>query len=221
MNSLRIPALKAASFDDAFLHAIVVPSLDGDSKTRLVPVGPWILQDELLIGEIAAWRQRFRNFFLDQSESTELKTFDYFKKTSIPRDDRIFFIIYLEELAIGHIALSNVSSTSAELDNLMRGRTGGPSTLMTMVEQTVLNWAFKTLELNAVTLRILSKNPFALSIHEELGFKETRRCSLRMIESENSRVLQECEFALRSTSIELIEMKLEAKEFKGLRETLI
>jgi hypothetical protein len=90
-----------------------------------------------------------------------------------------------------------------------------------MVEQTVLNWAFKTLELNAVTLRILSKNPFALSIHEELGFKETRRCSLRMIESENSRVLQECEFALRSTSIELIEMKLEAKEFKGLRETLI
>jgi RimJ/RimL family protein N-acetyltransferase len=186
-----------------------------------VPVGPWILQDELLIGEIAAWRQRFRNFFLDQSESTELKTFDYFKKTSIPRDDRIFFIIYLEELAIGHIALSNVSSTSAELDNLMRGRTGGPSTLMTMVEQTVLNWAFKTLELNAVTLRILSKNPFALSIHEELGFKETRRCSLRMIESENSRVLQECEFALRSTSIELIEMKLEAKEFKGLRETLI
>ena len=133
---------------------------------------------------------------------------------AVPKDDRIFFIICLGDNAIGHIALSNVADKSAELDNLMRGEVGGPATLMTIVERNFLSWAFKTLNLEKVSLRILSKNPFALAIHTELGFREHVRYPMRMIESETSCVLEICNANERSTPVELIEMMLEVKDFK-------
>ena len=214
MNSAKIRSLKLDTFDQALMQSIPIRYSGHDSNARLVPVGKWILEEEGLIRDIATWRQRYRQFFLDQSESTPLKTLTYFRSLSIPRDDRIFFIIYLGDVAIGHIALSSVSDKSAELDNLMRGEAGGPVTLMTIVEKSILSWAFKTLNLEKISLRILSKNPFALAIHAELGFSEHMRYPLRIIESESSCVLEICNADERSTPVELIEMMLEAKDFK-------
>jgi RimJ/RimL family protein N-acetyltransferase len=118
--------------------------------------------------------------YLVQFDSTFEKTKAYLMERSIRESDRLLFLIIDEfENFIGHLGLSSISEITSELDNLMRGNPGGPKNIMDLAEKAVIDFAFDELKVKCISLRVLSFNFLAISIHQHLGFVLSEREFLR------------------------------------------
>jgi len=207
-----VTTLKKMTLHEARLCCIPIRH-DGDVLGHLVPIGPWIIDDWDVIGQISQWRAQAMRMFLTQFESTPEKTTAYLTNRSVGDDDRILFMIEVEGEFLGHVGLASIAQTTAELDNLMRGMSGGSPELMEASERTTVEWAFTALNLESLYLRILSYNFMAKTIHERLGFVTTQRLPLRREEMPDSTILVECEASEATVSYTLDVMVLERAAF--------
>ena len=185
--------MKKGSFCEALNYSLDVFDESNNKIAILVPIGNWALEDEELLKNFAAWRQIFMRFFLTQFTASKENTKGYLKNLSIGKKDRIFFAVYVSEILIGHIGLSNITGSKAELDNIIRGVSGGHNDLMYFSEKALLNWAFSTLHVKVVDAQVMSKNFMALSLHERFGFKLRERQFLKKIIRENSFSYETCD----------------------------
>jgi len=202
---MNLQALKQSTLSDSMKIALPV-TIDNEIVARLVPVGSWILSMPEVICEMSEWRGRAMRMFLTQFESTPDLTHKYLATFTIGHQDRVLFMIESCGDFIGHIGLANVTSESAEVDNLVRGRSGGPPNLMEEIERTLVTWAFEELSLDHLYLRILSYNLFARLLHESIGFRVTERRNLRKVNSGDEVVLESClkEFASVSYTCDIM-----------------
>jgi len=186
MNYMSVISLmKKSSFEEAFSSRIFVYDQERNVIGCLVPVGEWILSDEVKIELIRLWRQRTMRMFLTQFESTFEKTFGYLKNLSIGQKGRIFFLIYDDKNRfIGHIGIADVDGRKGELDNLVRGIDGGHPRLVYFAEVALLNWCFQNLGIVESDVRVLSYNWLVLSMHEEVGYKHIANIPLKKITEE-------------------------------------
>lgn len=213
-RALVVASLKKAKLAHARLCHVPIKH-DGNVVGHLVPIGPWILEDWKLISEISEWRARAMVMFLSQFESTPEKTAEYLRNCSIGDDNRILFMIEVEGEFLGHVGLAGISHTSAELDNLMRGISGGKPELMEASERTLVSWAFTTLKLKSLYLKILSYNFMAKTIHEQMGFLTTERLPLRQEIMPDRTTLVECEASEATVSSTCDVMVLGREAFLG------
>ena len=175
-----INSIKCDEYADAIENALVVKGTKGQKIGSLVPVGSWILSDSAKIQAICDWRQNAMRFFLTQFDSTYDRTYNYLKNLSIAQDNRIFFLILdQDDQFIGHIGLSDIDGTTAEFDNLMRGSSGGDRQLIYYSKDSMLKWAFKALDLEHMSLQVISYNDRAISLYSKFGFKVTNKFPLR------------------------------------------
>jgi len=189
----NIQSMKKDTLVEAISCSLDVIDESNTKIALLVPVGNWALSDEELLGDFAKWRQIFMRFFLTQFTASKESTKNYLKNLSIGQEDRIFFAIYVDNLLVGHIGLSNVTGSKAELDNIIRGVSGGHKDLMFFTEKALLNWAFNTLKVEAVEAQVMSRNFLALSLHERFGFKLRERFFLKKVINESSFSYDACE----------------------------
>lgn len=167
-----IALLKFEDRMQAEQSAIALRSDTGGIIGRLVPIGPWALDDDHLIASFTQWRRLFMRFFQSQFKASQDSMRNYLETLSIGRPDRIFFAIYHNEAGlVGHIGLSNVTEDEAELDNIIRGVSGGEPKLMQIAEETLLAWAFGTLGVARITAEVLSFNFMAHDLHRSFGFR--------------------------------------------------
>ena len=117
-------------------------------------------------------------FFRAQFQASQESTKNYLRNFSILQDDRLLFAIYVDNDLFGHIGLSNVSEECAELDNVIRGVSGGPDDLLYYAERALLNWAFNTVGVRTVSAQVLSNNFLAMNLHERFGFEVTESLPL-------------------------------------------
>ena len=110
----------------------------------------------------------------------------YILNFSINEDSRIFFGIYGKcGTLFGHIGLSNIKNKKAELDNIIRGLSGGDKELMYYAEKTLIQWAFKKLNILNISAKIISKNIFVHKLHAKLHFKKKESFFLKKIVKNN------------------------------------
>lgn len=176
------------------------------SNCRLVPIGKWILDHQEIVTLMSRWREKSMRFFMAQFESSFESTLKYLTDYSISQQDRILFLVYVDDRPVGHIGLAEIKDGNAELDNMMRGESGGPIDLMLEAERTLINWAIECLALKSITLRIQSRNFLAMKNHFELGFVRSNRLPLMRVEKGNSFVLEPCEpeFATESFYMDVL-----------------
>ena len=185
-------SLKVSTLSEARRKAITIEGASG-AIGQLVPIGPWILQDPETIAEIAQWRQFAMKMFLVQFKSSPERTTQYLKRLSIDDPARLLFMIEDSDgTFVGHLGVSNVTHQDAELDNLMRGRRGGPPELALEAERAILNWAFSDLAVERVYGRVISYNFLAINIHNQFGFHTTERLPLVREEVEGQTVFRAC-----------------------------
>jgi hypothetical protein len=178
--------MKCQSLSEANIKAVPVLNMHRVKIGKLVPVGPWVADDIEKIELICAWRQRTMRMFLTQFESTFDRTLGYLKNVSIAQEGRIFFLIYdISDRLVGHMGIADVDGNSGELDNLMRGVDTGDPRLVYFSEIALLDWCFKTLEINQSTVRVLSYNWLALSLHEEVGYSFVSNSPLKKYEKDS------------------------------------
>lgn len=208
---INLEALKKDTFVDALGCSLEVIDDDDNKIADLVPIGNWALDDSELLGSFAAWRQIFMRFFLTQFTASKESTSGYLKKLSIGQSNRIFFAIYVNDILVGHIGLSNITDSSAELDNIIRGVSGGHTDLMYFSEKKLLNWAFTELKVNTVHAQVMSKNFMALSLHERFGFKLKERHNLKKVKNESSISYEICdkEMATENFFLDIFEVSKE------------
>ena len=185
--------LKKKSLSEALTCSLSVSDSRGEEIAKLVPIGNWALNDENLLHSFASWRKTFSRFFFTQFETSAQSAASYLKNRSIAQSNRIFFAIYLGDNLIGHMGLNNLDKEEAEIDNFIRGKSGGHSDLMYFSEKTLLTWAFEELKAKTIIGHMLSHNFMAKSLHERFGFKVEERHHLKKIISKNSTTLEKCD----------------------------
>jgi RimJ/RimL family protein N-acetyltransferase len=190
---IDVSALKKYTFKEALGVSLNVTDETDKKIATLVPIGNWALSDSDLLNSFAAWRQLFMRFFLTQFIASKESTHGYLENLSIRQSDRIFFAIYVGDILVGHIGLSHITANKAELDNIIRGVSGGHKDLMFFAEKTLLEWAFSSLNLTSVEAQVMSKNYMALSLHERVGFQLKERHSLKKVISDKSVVYEVCD----------------------------
>lgn len=175
----------------------------------LVPIGPWILSDDHHISLICTWRQRAMRMFLAQFESTMDRTRHYLKTRSIGETDRVLFFIHdHEDRCVGHGGFSGISQVSAELDNLMRGMSGGHPNLILHAERTLLNWLFDSFHTEEVIAKVLSYNWMVIDLHESLGFHRKKSTPLRKVVAEDMTLHEPTDEAHANVRYSCVEMAL-------------
>ncbi|MDD2818510.1 MAG: GNAT family N-acetyltransferase [Candidatus Nanopelagicales bacterium] len=205
-------SLKRENIESARERAIPI-TRGNEVLGMLVPVGSWILADETLIEAMASWRARTMEMFLAQFESTPAKTANYLQQFSIGLEQRILFMIESDGIFLGHIGLANIHPDTAEIDNVMRGINSGPRGLMSASERSLAEWAFVTLDLSSLYLRVLSNNTLAKRLYERDGFVTTESLPLRRESAVDGTVLVPCSQDQASVSFTCDVMTLDRERF--------
>lgn len=204
-----IKKLKKDTHEEALINAISVRDFSQIEIAKLVPIGNWVFDDRILLESFTKWRKVFMRFFLSQFEPSIDSTKNFLKNLPINQINRILFAIYVNGELMGHCGLSNVDNQSAEIDNIIRGKPGGPSDLMYFSEKSLLTWTFKVLAVKKVYGQIFSTNFLSLSLFKRFGFSLKEKLYLKKVFRNNMFSYETCtnKEATENFFLDIIEVK--------------
>ena len=210
---IDLQKLKKNEFKEAAASSIHVCDLDGQILAELIPIGNWALKNDELINSFMKWRNTFNRFFVNQSKVTVQSTKHYNKNLLIAQPNRIFFGIYLDNELIGHIGLDEINSKQAQLDNVIRGKSGGHTDLIYFAEKSIIEWAFEVLKVDEINAQVLSHNSIAMLLHNRFGFKLKERFHLKKVNNQNSHFFETCNEADATEKFYLDIIEVKKSEF--------
>lgn len=155
-------------------YRLAILNRQGDQVGSLRLVNHALADDNNVLADLTAWRRNSMRYFLTHFEPSQERTRRWLLDTAIPSIDRLFFLLETDPgFFIGNIGVTAIGSSSAELDNLLRGRRGGSPDFIYLAECALLWWLFADCERDTATLRVFSNNSFAISLHLTVGFSKT------------------------------------------------
>lgn len=196
MNEInaKLNTVKFNSIEQAVENSIsIISSQNGEIVAHLIPVGEWILSRTKVLMSIAEWRNRYMRFYLTQFDADLANATNYIQSKIHSNSSAIFFMIADKQYKfIGHIGFSNISSTSAELDNILLGEASSVRNLMQDIENQSINWIRDFLSLEKIFLKVLSYNFLAIDLHEMSGFQVEERVPIRKMFYFNQQRYEPC-----------------------------
>lgn len=182
---------------------------DGCTLATLRPINKDILPEiDMIVDALTKWRNKAMPFFKTGFIATNERTLNWLVNTVIPSEQKILFLIYVEDKMIGHFGLCNITEDSAELDNAIRGERGGHPDLFKYVEKKILDIAFSKLGVNKIYGRLFSNNFLAMTLHKQFGFQENSRSPLKLLKSKDEWEYIECSKEDANTNVEYVELIL-------------
>lgn len=204
--------LKSADITAARALAV---TCDGSPSVRLVPVGPWILEDDHLISSMAHWRAAARDMYFAQFPESTAGMRRYLSEVSIGRADAVLFVIEgASDARVGHIGLTHGRADSAEVDSVMKSSHGAPPGTMSRALSGLISWSTE-IGLSELTLRVLSYNSRAISLYLAAGFMEIERRALLRKEGANTVSHEEVDSRRSNVDYECVVMRRFLKHHAG------
>jgi hypothetical protein len=161
-----------------------IPIIDPSQQLigKLALIDNSTVSDIALIEMMTRWRNRFMRHFMTQFVATEKRTSDWLKRKVLVAADRLLFVIYdATDRPVGHAGICNLNVESAELDNFIRGESGGAPNLLLAAELSMLKWIFCHLKISMALLHVFSNNWIPIAMHQRIGFEITNRFALNKI----------------------------------------
>jgi len=206
--------MKCVNYSDAKKKKIKIFDINKNKIGSLIPVGSWILNDNLKIELISGWRKKNMKMFFTHFEISYDLTFKYLNDFSINQDNRLLFLIYDDsENFIGHMGLANLNNNKVELDNLMRGVVGGDPRLIYFAELALLNWSYVNLGINQFYVRFFSYNWISKNLHRSVGFYDEKFFSVNRLEKNNFIFHDLADKVNSNVDYKIIEMSLSKERF--------
>lgn len=169
MAATVVTNLKKLSMDEALAKSIPIRR-----DTSLVPVGRWILENSILINLMCEWRTENKESFFAQIEPDAESMRDYLTSRSIRDNRNLLFIIFVSGQPIGHLGLSQISGSTAHLDQVMKAIPKNfPPKHPGLMESSIKvlgNWSAITLGLKVLKLEVISSNVAAIKLYEKCKF---------------------------------------------------
>jgi perosamine synthetase len=144
--------------------SIALPSSGG----LLLPICRLHADDEVLIRDLAAWRQA--------------SAFAYPTRFPVAVEDRILFLVIDRHgYRVGHLGFASClnDSCAMEIDNVVRGVASGSPGIMAEAMRVIAAWAHTNFWPDEIFLRVLSDNPHAIAFYEGLGYVTAESLPLR------------------------------------------
>jgi RimJ/RimL family protein N-acetyltransferase len=184
----------------------------------LQPITDAALSDAALLEDITCWRQQNCGWFLTQFLATMERTRTWLSEVVLTDDQRLLFLIVdSRQERIGHVGLSGIDCKSAELDNVLRGRSALPARLMYYAQNTLIRWAHHVLGTRHLYLRVFADNSRAIAGYEALGFRQTAIIGLTRVERDSEVIYEETSNLNSNCERSLLRMTLDWKRFFAAR----
>ena len=161
---------KYHSFKESFVKSNSFHS--SGIEFKVVPVGPWILDNNLLVDQIVELRNLNSEFYFYSDSVSRQSTQDYFKNIVLPDPSRIWFLILdLNSNFLGHFGYSEFKpqNQTAMLDSVAKSRN-----TQVKMRDVLKNSFFGFIaehNVQKLSLEVLSLNKNAIDMYESLGFK--------------------------------------------------
>ena len=186
---------------------------------KLYPITINSVTNDKEIELLTEWRRSAQSYFPTQFSVSLAGTTTWLEKQLLQKNDRILFMVKnLDNVPIGHIGLFrfNYQKRFCELDNIIRGNNNLFPGAMTYACNSLLDWAFTTLAVSTIYLRVVSDNIPALKLYQRLGFKEIQRIPLiKIAENNDTRWIELIGNPYYEVQRYSITMKLEKAEWLG------
>lgn len=176
-----IRSLKGLSGSSGEFAAGVIPicSEQGERLGTLEPITQAMADDEELASALTRWRNNFAHCFFTQFKATPERTRNWLHNVVLKDDSRLLFLIHTPEgRLVGNFGICHVTPKIVEMDNLIRGETGGAKLLIHYSYLALLHWLIRTLEITQFYGRVFSDNAKSLRMHERMGFRTVFACGL-------------------------------------------
>ena len=149
---------------------------------HLSPLTVSLLESDEIIRKLTHWRTRAMRYFLTQFTATMERTRSWLANTVLTDDSRLLFLIYSNSRLIGQYGFKELSSDSVEIDNLIRGESGGHPRLIYHAETHLIRWLIETFNVSCVYGFVLSNNAVALNLHRSVGFRPMEAIPLHKVD---------------------------------------
>lgn len=153
----------------------------------LRPFNTSLIENAELVQLLCDWRNRNRDFFITPDPTTPEKTRIWLERQVFGGHDRAMFWIEIDNVQYGHIGFRSLTEESAEPDNLIRGREGGPSNLIERSKIAMLGWMFDTLGIRHTHVRVLRRAAIARMLYQRIGYAIKDDSDSRLIALELTR----------------------------------
>lgn len=172
--------------DAASRLSIPILSTEGVTLGSLECLDWSLCKDDRIIADLTDWRQRYMHCFLTQFTATPERTRAWLTQRILPATDRILFLIRdTNGEYIGNIGLCDITNTSAEIDNVLRGKSSHTKNLMYYALKSLMNFALETKTINDICLHVFSNNQNAINLYERAGFGKASCEKLTKIKTED------------------------------------
>jgi RimJ/RimL family protein N-acetyltransferase len=180
-------------------------------SAELIAMGEWVLQEPEVLKQLWVWRKIYKEGFFYESEPSFDSFCSFLLKGAIFSGDRILFLMYEFDVALGHLGLVVRQDGVGEIDNVLRGesqtRSSGRGSIMESALRSMVSWANLSLGLSVFELQVRSDNARALSLYHRCGFVEVGRKSMNYSEGLDGVVLIEAEGQESEANVKKIIMR--------------
>lgn len=184
---------------------------------RLQPVRQEEADSPATLLALTRWRAANSDKFLTQFTPTVERTRRWLTTVVLPDDTRILFLICDETgQPVGNIGLCNMSDSSVELDNVLRGERDGAAGLVYFSTLALLDWAFQQLNVASIWLHVFLGNERAIRLYQKVGFVEAGcRPLWKTIMHGDLRLVTDPVDGAVASELALLRMELTSEEFAG------
>lgn len=151
----------------------------GASIGRLVPLTEAHLASDAVIGKLTDWRNASMGSFLTQFTATPDRTRNWLQNGVLASSAQMIFLIYADDVLIGHFGFKELTHETVLLDNAMRGERGGHPKLLQIAGRALIDWLFAEAGVRTVTGYVLSTNPAAIMLNRAIGFDRWDKLPVR------------------------------------------
>jgi RimJ/RimL family protein N-acetyltransferase len=182
-NKMNLPHIEILNKIHKFKHekfgSVVVNCKINDVQYKLILLTADCESNQNLMEIIGRWRKENEIWFLSQFNVTTERTTKWFKMNLIEIQDRLLFIIEVENKYIGHVGLFrfDFEKNTCEIDNIVRGEPEYAG-IMGDAVLNMMDWGKKQLDINSYLLKVVSDNIRAIKFYNRLGFIEVLKIPL-------------------------------------------
>ncbi len=171
---LKIKKIKSLAFGKTVINCIF-----NNQKYRLILITKDCVKNRNIIRLLAKWRKVNQSWFQAQFKVTIKGTEIWLEKKVINTEDRVLFLIKVNNKYIGHLGFFrfDFNNLTCEIDNVVRGEQSFPGIINVSLRY-LMKWGKKNLFIKNYTLETTSDNQRAISLYHKLKFIEFKRISL-------------------------------------------
>ena len=163
---------KVKVLKDNLFYSTLIPLKYNNEESKLVLITRDCINNNMIIDLLGKWRLENEFWFQATFPVTYEGTKNWLLNKLIEEEDRLLFIIEINNEFIGHVGLwrFDFNNYSCEIDNIVRGENKYPGIMFYAIDS-LHKWAQSILQIQNFYLQTYLENQKAVKLYEKLGYK--------------------------------------------------